>query len=79
MWKQLLDAGTRIDTLDELAPGDIVFLENEERMLAFTAATIARRNGVTWLSESGGVRRQCVGGASRWQFAFAMRDERNYR
>lgn len=76
LWDDVLDGGRRIEALDDVAPGDVVFLSTDRGLLfAFRVSGVARRDGLTELYMAGSMRRYVLGGASILRFHHAVRTD----
>lgn len=71
-WKTLIATAQQIDRLDDLATGDIAFLNTGSRLAAFTVQQIVRSGPMTRLYVSH-TRFYALGGPSTVQYEFALR------
>lgn len=72
-WNQLLTNGMRVDDLEHVTPGDIVFLTSlATPLLAFTVHEITSRNNMfdLYMTEN---RYYRIGGHSHIRFQYAIR------
>lgn len=74
-WQQLLASDGQVLTrVDDVAPGDTVFLQADGRLVAFETTRVAIHDGRTLLFQSTS-RWYQIGGGSRVRFEYALRAE----
>ena len=75
-WDEILRHGRPVRELRDVAPGDVVFLENADAslMVAYRAGGVVRCDGLTHLYVAGLTgRKYTLGGASTMRFRGARR------